>query len=130
MTTPEHLFLWIGTHFTTEIYMVSTKMQGILWSAADIVLVGILLKIVALARMKTHKRRIFFRYLGLLLSAIMTPLLAVARSPRQFLILESIICGIQFSILIYTIIWERKALMEMIGHVLPSNNRTSPPPSR
>jgi len=111
----DHIFLWIGNNFTTEVYMVSTRMQGILWSMADIVLVFILLKMAGLSRIKAGEKKIFIRYYLLWSSAILTPLLGFARTPREFFILESIICGIQFLILAYTVIVESKHILNFFG---------------
>ncbi len=108
------LLLWVGTGFTTEIYMISTKIQGIAWSIADIVLVFILLKIVDLVRQSSGKKRIFYRYLLLLVSAVLTPSLLFTQTARQIFILESIICGMQFAILVYTVIAERKDLLHFV----------------
>jgi len=109
----QNIFMWIGTNFTTEVYMVSTKIQGILWSMADIVLVFVLLKIAGVVRIGT-KKKIVFRYLFLWFSGILTPLLLFTQTGTQFLILESIICGVQFSILVYTVIVEREGMMSFV----------------
>lgn len=117
----ETILLWIGANFTTEVYMYYTKLQGILWSLADIVLVLALLKIADLIRARAQKKKIRFRYLFLLFSAILTPLLVFTQSPKQFFILESIICGTQFVILVYTVVGERKGMMDGIKEIVAPN---------
>jgi len=121
MTLLETIFLWIGTNFTTEIYMLYTKLQGTLWSIADIVLVFVLLKIAGMVRKKTKKKEIVFRYLFLWFSAILTPVLIFTQTSRQFFLFESLVCGIQFLIIVYTVIPERRLMMNFIGEILTDN---------
>ena len=113
----ESLLLLVGKNFTTEVYMFYTKLQGMIWSIADIVLVLVLLKIADLIRKRSQKKRITLRYVFLLVSAILTPLLIFTKTPRQFLLLESIICGTQFSILVYTVIVEIKEIVEAVKKI-------------
>lgn len=114
MNELQALFVWISTQFSTDLYMMTSRLQGVLWSAADIVLVLFFLKIADLARRKALKRRMVFRYLFLWISALLTPLLFFAPTPKSFFGLETVICGMQFLILGYTIILERKVMMEML----------------
>jgi len=108
------LLLWVAGHFDTRLYLLSSKVQGILWSGADIVIVFVLLKISALFRQRSGKSRIFFRYVLLAGTALLTPALIVVKTPRSFFYLESIICGVQFLILLYTVVVERKGMPEVI----------------
>jgi len=39
------IFLEIGKNFSTEAYMLTTKVQGILWSISDIIIIYFMLKI-------------------------------------------------------------------------------------
>jgi hypothetical protein len=110
----EAVFLWIGAHFTAEAYLFSSKLQGILWSAADIVLVLALLKIADFVRAKSREKKIVFRYLFLWISALITPLMLFAQSPQQFFLLEAAICGTQFLILVYTDVAERKRMVAVM----------------
>jgi len=116
----EAAFSWIALHFTTEAYMLSSKIQGILWSMADLALIFILLKISDVVRSRAGRRKILFRYILLCFSAILTPLLAFTQEPKEFFILESIICGIQFSILLYSIAVEGKDMMDFFKEILSS----------
>jgi hypothetical protein len=114
----ETAFFWIGANFTTEVYMLSSRIQGILWSMADIVLVFVFLKICDLIRDQKKKKKILFRYFLLWLTAILTPLLIFTHEPKEFLILESAICGTQFAILVYTVIIERKSMVVFLKEIL------------
>ena len=108
------ILLWVSQNFTAEIYLFSTKIQGIMWSIVDIALLYFLLRIIALARAKTKMKRILFRYLFLLFSVVLTPFLVFVETSRVFFYLESIICGIHFSILIYIVLAERKMILAFL----------------
>jgi len=107
----EDMFLWIGSNFTPEAYLFYTKLQGLLWSGADIMLVFMLLRISDFVGERSRRGKIRFRYFFLGASVILTPLLLFTRTRREFFVLESVICGLQFAILLYTVIAERKGLM-------------------
>ncbi len=104
----DFVFLEIGRNFSTEAYMLTTKIQGILWSISDIIIIYFMLKIASLIREKNEKKKIFFRYIFLWLSAVLVPFLVFTVTPRQFFILESVIFGLQFSVLIYSVLAETK----------------------
>ncbi len=113
----EPLFLWIGSNFDAGLYLLTSKIQGILWSGADIVLVLAVLKIADLARKKCGLRRLTPLHLLLWATAFLTPLLLFARTPRQFFLLECILCGSQFLILLYVAFTERRRILDLILRV-------------
>ncbi len=106
-------FLWIADHFTPGAYLVSTKVQGLVWSAADLVLVFAFLRIADTLRAGQGIPPIRRRYVLLAITALLTPLLVFARSPRGILLLESLICGVQFLILVATLILERARFLDL-----------------
>ena len=114
----DEVFLAIGSDFTAEAYMFSTKCQGVLWSLADVVLVVAALRIADLARAHVHKRKILFRYLLLWISAALVPFLLFTETKEQFFVLESFICGMQFVILVYTALLERKGVLAFVWEVI------------
>jgi hypothetical protein len=127
MSAVEQIFLWISENFTAESYMFHSKIQVILWSAADIVLVLALLRIVDLGRRRDGLKRPLVRYVLLCLTALLTPLLLYSRTPREFFLLECIICGGQFLILLYTVVVERRRLLDLVLRT-PSDPSPSPRP--
>ena len=120
----DSLLLWIGTYFTEETYMFYTKIQGMIWSLADFLLIFFILKIIDLVRANEGKGKIFFRYLFLWSSAVLTPLLILPQTKNGFFLLESIICGIQFSILVYTVMVERKRVFNFTHGMMIRNRRS------
>lgn len=100
-------FLWIASHFTPEVYLVSTKVQGLFWSVADLLLVFVFLRIADVLRAVEGNPSLRWRYAFLAVTGLLTPLLLFAQSSRGILLLESLICGVQFLILVATLVLER-----------------------
>jgi len=114
----EMVFLEIGKSFSTEAYMLTTKVQGILWSISDVLIIYVMLKIVSLIREQNQKKKILLRYIFLWLSAILVPFLIFTITPKQFFILESIIFGLQFSVLIYSVFAETKETITFFRRII------------
>ncbi len=109
----EKFLVWIAFNLTDSRFLLFTKIQGILWSIADIALVYFFLKIADSARIRYGELPIRKRYLLLWISAALTPLLVFATSLKQIFILESVVCGIQYAILIVTVIGERRRILKL-----------------
>ncbi len=118
----EMVLLEIGKNFSTEAYMMTTKVQGILWSISDIIIIYVMLKIVSLIREQNQKKKILLRYVFLWLSAILVPFLVFTITPKQFFILESIIFGLQFSVLIFSILTETKDTIIFFKKIIVGND--------
>ena len=114
MNLISQLFFWIGSNFTTETYLFYTKIQGIIWSVADIVLVLTFLKIAEYVRRYNGETRIRWRYGLIIFSAALTPFIIFTQNPRQFYFLESAVCGIQFAVLIYTVMAEGMSILHCL----------------
>ena len=112
------ILIWVGHHFTRDIYFTVTKIQGILWSLADIAIAWYMLKIANVIREQTGKTKITWRYYYLFVSAILTPFLLLTKTSRQFFILEAAIFAIQYSLLIYTVVSERKRALLYIKQMI------------
>jgi hypothetical protein len=108
--------LWIGSNFNAGLYLLTSKIQAVLWSAGDVVLVFAALRIADLARRKAGMRRLNVLYGLLWLTVLLTPLLVFAATRRQFFLLECTICGLQFLILLYVALSERSRILELLVH--------------
>lgn len=97
------LFLYIGAHFSPDAYMTATRIQGILWSVSDVVLIFILLKIIASIKGDRCRKRLTVQYLLLWISAGMALFLPFINDAKRFFILESVIFGLQFIVLVYSV---------------------------
>jgi hypothetical protein len=113
----DKLFLEIGKGFTIETYLMTTKVQGILWSISDVIIIYAILRIISIIRNKNHKKRIFYRYILLWLSVILVPFLVLTGTSKSFFILESVIFGLQFTVLIYSLFVDTKDAMEFFRNV-------------
>jgi hypothetical protein len=116
-------FLWIAARFTPEAYMVSTKVQGLVWSLADLLLVFVFLRIADTLREGQGAPPIRWRYALLAATALATPLLLFAASSRAILLLESLICGVQFLILVATLVLERARFLGLARRLGRRNDR-------
>lgn len=114
MEIATNTLLWAGNHFSHEIYFTTTKIQGLSWSLADIALVWYMLKIADFIRNRTGKPKITWRYYFLLLSAILTPFLLVMKTSKHFFILEAVIFALQYLLLLYSVIVEKKDVLIFI----------------
>ena len=110
----DRLFLWIGTNFTVSAYMSSTRIQGLLWSAADVTLALVFLEIADEARARAGKGRIRIRYGLIWASALLTPLLVLARTPVEFFYLESVIFALQYLVLLFSVFTESRMILRAI----------------
>lgn len=106
--------LWIGNHFSHEIYYTTTKVQGLFWSLADIALVWYMLKIADFIRNRTGRSKITWRYYLLFISVILTPFLLVMETSTHFFILEAVIFAIQYLLLLYSVVAEKKGVLLFI----------------
>ncbi|MBT8374171.1 MAG: hypothetical protein KJN80_04580 [Deltaproteobacteria bacterium] len=116
------IFLEIGKNFSTDAYLLTTKVQGILWSISDVLIIYVMLKIVSLIREQNQKKKILYRYIFLWLSAILIPFLVITTTPVQFFILESIIFGLQFSVLIYSVVTETRDTVVFFKKIITGND--------
>lgn len=111
METLTNILLWIGTNFTDEAYYTTTKVQGIFWSLADIAIIWYMLKVADFIRSRTGESKITLRYYFLFLSAVLTLFLLMMKTAQLFFILETAILAIQYLLVMYTVVMERKNVL-------------------
>ncbi|MBN1332703.1 MAG: hypothetical protein JW971_02980 [Synergistales bacterium] len=104
----------ISSTFDYHAYMKLTKVQAIFWSLADILMILVFLWIVDLLLRKRGGKISAWRYLLLLLSALMTPMLLLAGSSRSFFLMEAAIFAVQYLLLIYTLIRDGKSVLDVL----------------
>lgn len=114
----ETMFLWVGRNFSPEVYLLATKIQGMLWSIADVILIFCILRITDIVLAHNNQRPISIRYWMLLFSALPVPLLFYTSRGDHFFYIECVIFGLQFSILIYTIIVHIRDIMFFFRHII------------
>ena len=104
----DSVFLWIASHFTGDMVLVTIQIQALLWSVADICAVFAFLNIASLARARTGKRRMVLRYLLLWGTALLTVPLLWTETFFAYYLLDCVIVGIHILIAVYTFISEGK----------------------
>ena len=114
MTLIDTLFLRIAEGFSPSEYIFWTKIQIVAWSAADIALVFAVLRIAGLARAHAGMQRIRARYVLLAVTAGLTPIVLVLETSQQIFRLEAAVVGLQFAILIYSIIVDRQQVLRLL----------------
>jgi len=110
----ETIFLAIGQGFSPAIYLMATKIQGILWSAADVTLIYYLLKIADQARAGQDGRKARWRYRLLALSGLLMPPLLLMPDARSFFIQESLVFGLQFAVLLHTLATDTRPILALL----------------
>ena len=112
------LVQWAAGNFTFDLYMLTTKIQGILWSIADIALVYYFLKIAAITSDDRQTAKMRIRFSCLWLSAILTPFLLITHTKFQYFFLDAVICGFQYLILLYTLVFSGKRMLNYFMGIL------------
>jgi hypothetical protein len=110
----DSLFLHIAEAFGPTEYVFWTRFQVVAWSVADISLVFAVLRIIDLARTNAGEPRIRVRYGLLAVSAGLTPVIFVLDSSQQIFRLEAAVVGLQFAILIFSIIIDRQTVLRFL----------------
>ena len=116
MQVIENALLWLVQNFDTSRYMFHTKLQAFVWSLADVVLIFAFLKIIDRIKRKESNKGITKRFWFLYFSAGLKIIPFFFRTPEIFISLDFFICGLQYAILVYTIIADRKVLMALPQH--------------
>ena len=111
MGAPDALLLAILNGFTHEMYMIITKVAGIVCSFADIAFILILLKLAHALKDSTTpppRKRVLVLYIFLAL----TPTLALPLSSDAFLLWQSFVLGIPYLFLAHAIVTEFTILLK------------------
>lgn len=108
------LLLWISKNFDKTAYLGLTKIQGLLWSVADIVMILTFLLVVDILVRKQGSRVSCWRYILLFSTVLMTPFLLFTRSSQAFFLLESVIFGIQYFVLLYTLVKNSRPVVQVL----------------
>ena len=108
------LLLWIGNHYTGELALGATKIQEALWGASELLIVFFVLKIADLARARSGKGRIVWRYRlwGAILLANPVLLYVATARVHDGLMLAN------FTLLVYTAVAERKDVIRLGDEIM------------
>ena len=118
----EDFLLWLAHNFDTPRFMFHTKIQAIFWSVADVVLIFAFLKIIDRVKKEMGGPRVHVRFWLLYFSALLKIALFFFKNPNIFLSVDYIICGLQYAILLYTVIADWKTIMRLPQHYQLGSN--------
>lgn len=115
MAVFESAFLWLALNFQTARYMWHTRLQAFWWSVADVLLILAFLKIVDLLKRESGAGGIRYRYWWLWATAALKAAPFFFNTPDAFISLDFFICGLQYGILVYTIVVDYRLLLKLPG---------------
>ena len=110
----DELFLYIGNHSTPNMFEITTLIQEILWSGAELLIVFSCLKIANAVRVRNGKPPIVLRFIIFWCVLIANPILLITVpgvSHDKLMLLN-------FSIMIYTAIAERNELIKARNEIM------------
>ena len=93
--------LWLGERFSPEQYLFWTRIQCLMWTSADLVIVYYLLRIANLGRGLIGIRPHRYSYVILALTIPGMPFVAIARTGMQIFLLELVITIPHFLLILY-----------------------------
>ena len=112
----DEIFLWIGQNFTSDVFKLSTMIQQAFWSIAELLIVFFCLKIANFIRIEKGERRIVIRYILFWCIVILNPVMLYTMPGLT----HDRLMLLNFSIIIYTAISERRDLISMRNEIMNS----------
>lgn len=100
---------WMGTHFSPESYLFWTRIQCLLWTAADVVIVYSLLRIANTGRKLTGDRLHRGAYVVLSLTLLPAPLVAFAETGGMVFLVELLVTVPHFLLILY-LLWANRSV--------------------
>jgi hypothetical protein len=112
----DRILLWLGQNFTSDLFHLSTVIQEAFWSTAELLIVFFCLKIANFVRIKNGKRRIIMRYILFWGIVIVNPVMIYTMPGHA----HDRLMLINFSIMIYTAISERRDIILTLNEIINS----------
>ena len=106
----DNILIWIAENLTDTMYLKLLKIQGILWSIGDSILIYYFLKTLDAVRRKNNKRRIIIRYVIFWVTVVMILFLLFSRDTDRFWLIAFRLVGIQIAIGIGSVFMDGKLL--------------------
>lgn len=111
----DSLFAWLALEYGAgPMYLIGSKICGVLCSFADIAMIWMLLRLRDEVRGGVSKRR----YAVLAVFAALTPTLLLPDVSTDFFILQFIVLGLPYMILVGTIAFEAKHILRHIRETI------------
>lgn len=112
----DKILLWLGQNYTSDIFRLSTMIQEVFWSTAELLIVFFCLKIADLVRIKLGKRRIIIRYILFWCIVIINPVMIYTMPGHS----HDRLMLVNFSIMIYTAISEGRYMTRILNEIINS----------
>ena len=103
---------------SAALFFELAKIEGMLWSIADVLLIFSVLRLVDVVRKFSHVKTYKKLYYLLFFSFALTPLLLFVSNLFYFLTIEIIVLDIQYIIVIYVIMRNRGLMGKMLSNHL------------
>ena len=108
MNCIENIIYWIIMNFNNNHYLLISKIQIFIWSLIDLIFIFSFLRITDFIRKCYRKKNLRPAYLFLILTAIFLPFIFLTDDGKGIFYFESILCGIQYLILIISLFFNHK----------------------
>ena len=112
------LLSMLGVYYSAEQYLFMTKLQCMLWTSADVVMVIYLTRIANLARKQLGKSLHVMPYVVLGITMLFVPFVPIAESGSLIFKLEMLITVPHFILLIYVLAVNYMVLPEFVQGLL------------
>ena len=118
MNTFIEILRFLGAHYSPEQYLFMTKIQCLLWTAADLVVVFYLLQIANLARTQLHLPKHLYPYIALGVTVFFVPLVPIAQSGAMIFRLELLITVPHFVLILYVLAANMQVFPEYLAAMM------------
>lgn len=109
------LFVWIAAFYREGAYMAGSKIAGVLCSFADIAMIWMFLKLADAIRGGTPST---WRYRTLGVFALLTPTLFLPKISTHFFILQFLVLGLPYLILVWSVVTEAPRILAHIRQLM------------
>jgi hypothetical protein len=110
--------LWIGGQFSPEDYLFWTRVQCLMWTAADVVIIVALARLANLARTREGARTHLFTCLVLAATIALAPFVILAPTGALIFVLELLITVPHFVLILYLLAANANRVARMLDDVL------------
>jgi hypothetical protein len=120
-----NLLAFLGAYFTPEQYLFMTKLQCLLWTAADVVIVYYLIQIANLARGHLNMKKHLAPFIVLGCTLFLIPLVPIAKTGNAIYTLELLITIPHFLLILYILAANTKAFPAFLSYLVNKSTQNS-----
>lgn len=116
----------IGPYFSSDAYLTWTRVQCVLWTAADVVIVVVLLLMANRVRTAVGVRPHVYSFILVALTVCLVPFVILASTGRLVFLLELLVTVPHFLLILYVLLADRKYFIHIATEVLPNRVPNQP----